>query len=272
MNTRHIRKGLLLALLLPTAALAHKGWLMPSKTVLNVNQWITVDAGTSSDPFIKDHNAMRLDNLLITAPDGSTVAPENLSSGKLRSTFDLQLTQNGTYRIAVVNDGINASWEQDGQNKRWPPRGTPFTAEGFAKEVPKKAKNLKVTQTLSRLETFATAGKPDNAAVKPTGKGLELVAISGINEWYSGEEARFQFLIDGKPAANIKVEVIADGVRYRNAVNGTELTTDAEGRFAVQWPAAGMYWLGADAEDEKAEKPAKERRLRYAATLEVLSP
>ena len=259
---------LLATALLPIAAQAHKGWLAPSKTVLSVDQWITVDAGVSTEPFVRDHNAMRLDNLLITAPDGSIVAAENPSSGKLRSTFDLQLKQAGTYRIAMINSGLSASWDEDGKPKRW--RGT---ADKFAAEVPAKAKDLKVSESQGRLETFATAGKPNDGALKPTGKGLELVPVSGIADLFVGEDATFRFLLDGKPAANLDVEVIRDGTRYRNAIGEQTFKTDAEGLVKLSWTAPGLHWISASVSDSKTSvAQAKERRASYTATVEVLSP
>lgn len=262
----------LAAVCLPWTAHAHKQWIVPFKTILNVDQWVTFDAAVSTDPFVRDNNAARLDNLAVTAPDGSKVIPENVATGKLRATFDVQLKQPGTYKVALVNSGINASWDDNGQTKRWPPRGAQFTAEGFAKEVPAEAKDLKVVQSLSRIETFVTAGKPNDAALKPIGQGLELVQVTGFNDLYVGEPATFQFLLDGKPAANIDVEVIADGTRYRNTINEIELKTDKNGRFTLNWKSAGLYWLSAAVKDDKAEKPATQRSVSYAATLEVLSP
>lgn len=259
---------LIAAVSVPVAANAHKGWLAPSKTVLDVDQWITVDAGVSTEPFVRDHNAMSLDNLVIVAPDGSTVAPENASTGKLRSTFDLQLKQAGTYRVAVVNEGLMASWEEDGKPKRW--RGNAAT---FASEVPAKAKGLKVSESQGRLETFATAGKPNDGALKPTGKGLELQPVSGIADLFAGEDATFRFLLDGKPAANLDVEVIRDGTRYRNAIGEQHLKTDAEGLVKLSWAAPGLHWISASVQDGKTSVPqAKERRASYTATVEVLSP
>ena len=39
----------------------------------------------------------------------------------------------------------------------------------------------------------------------------------------------------------------------------------------MTWPQAGMYWLEASTKDNKTTVPqAKERRLSYAATLEVM--
>ena len=272
---KHITAGrtlLAVALLLPIAAQAHKPWLAPSKTSLSVGQWITVDAGVATQPFVRDHVALALDNIVITAPDGSTVQPENPSRGKLRSTFDLQLQQAGTYKIALSNGNISASWEEDGKNKRWPPRGTQFTAEGFAKEVPKKAKNLKVTQSSSILATYVTAGAPNDGALKPTGKGLELVPVTPFTDLFVGEEATFKLLLDGKPASGVEVEVIADGIRYRNAVDEVLVKSDAQGLLKLNFTQPGLHYLSASVSDKNAEKPATDRRTSYTGIFEVLSP
>jgi uncharacterized GH25 family protein len=92
------------------AAQAHKSWLLPSATVLTADQWITVDAAVSNDLFYFNHVPIRLDNLEITAPDGSAVKPENPTTGKLRSSFDLHLDKPGTYKMALVNNGLFASY------------------------------------------------------------------------------------------------------------------------------------------------------------------
>lgn len=260
------------ALLMPLAAYAHKPWLEPSKTVLAVGQWVTIDAAVSTEPFIKDHTPMRLDALVITAPDGSKVEPENAATGKLRSTFDLQAKQAGTYKIALLNGGMNASWEEDGKTKRWPQRGQVFNLEAYAKEVPAGAKNLKVSQSIGRIETYVTAGAPGGSALKPSGRGLELVAVTGFNDLYVGEAATLQFLLDGKPAKDVDVELIADGIRYRNAIGEVAMKTDDKGQIVIDWKQPGLYYLSASVKDEKGEKPAKERRSSYTGIFEVLSP
>ena len=63
---------------------------------LRHNDWVTIDAATSNDLFFFDHNPMRLDNLKISAPDGTAVKAEN-ASGEFRSTFDVPLNEPGTY-------------------------------------------------------------------------------------------------------------------------------------------------------------------------------
>jgi uncharacterized GH25 family protein len=252
---------------LPFAAFAHKAWLQPSQTVLAGDKpWITVDAAVSNDLFYFNHVPLRLENLAIVAPDGSRAQAQNPSTGKYRSVFDVELVQAGTYRIGVINDYATASWDEGGKPKRW--RGTPAA---FASEVPKDAKDLKVGQSVSRVETFVTNGSPNETALKPSGVGLELVPVTHPNDLFAGEEATFRFQIDGKPAANLDVEIVRGGTRYRNAQDELKVKTDAKGEFTVTWPEAGMYWLEATSEDKKTTVPqAKQRRIGYVATLEVL--
>ena len=75
---------------LPGTALAHKQWLVPSATVVASNDpWVSVDAAVSNQLYYPDHVPMRLDNIAITAPDGSTLKPQNPATGKYRSVFDV---------------------------------------------------------------------------------------------------------------------------------------------------------------------------------------
>lgn len=255
------------ALVLPLAAQAHKMWMVPSATVISGDDaWVTVDAAVSNDLYYPDHFPARLDTLVITAPDGSTVKPENAATGKYRSTFDVPVPQKGTYRLALVNQGLFANYELDGQKKRW--RGTPAEFKGA---IPAGAKNVAVSEMASRVETFVTQGSPSDGALKPVGKGLELVPVSQPNDLMAGEKATFRLLLDGKPAANLKVVAINGATRYRNAQDEMDTTTDSDGKFSFTWPAAGMYWVNASTEDDRTSvKEAKNRRLAYTATLEVL--
>nr|WP_237564808.1 DUF4198 domain-containing protein [Blastopirellula marina] len=259
--------SLLFVSLFSLTAVAHNVWLLPSQTVLSgEDPWITVDAAVSNDLFYFNHFPLSLDNLQIVAPDGAQVEAANQATGKYRSVFDLQLQQQGTYRIAVLNHGLFGSWNENGESRRW--RGTP---ESFAKEVPSDAQDLRVSESVGRVETFVTNGAPNEVALKPTGKGIELIAVTHPNDLFAGEKSRFRFLVDGKPAAGLKVQVIRGETRYRNSPEATHLTTDAEGEFSVTWDEPGMYWLETSTQDEKTTIPqAQSRRLSYAATLEVL--
>jgi uncharacterized GH25 family protein len=248
------------------AAHAHTPWLLPSSTVLSAPQWVTIDGAVTTDPFVFDHNALNIDKVVITAPDGSVLAAENASKGKLRSTFDVNLQQKGTYKMALNNEGVSASYKLDGQQKRW--RGEAVNLE---KEIPATATDLNVTQSYSRLETFVTVGAPTQQVFKPTGVGLELVPLTHPNDLVKGEPGRFRFDIDGKPAPGVSVTVFSAGSRYRSGSSEQTLTTDAGGVVQIQWMQPGMVWVGASAKDNKTSvKQAKERRLSYGATFEVM--
>ena len=259
--------ALVLAAGLPWAAHAHRAFLVPSETVLSANGWITVDAAVSNDLFYFNHAPLRLENLKIIGPDGGNIDAGSVTLGKLRSTFELNLASSGTYKLALVNDALLAQYDDEkGERKRW--RGTAAT---FATEVPADAKNLRVSQNQTRLETFVTAGKPNLTALKPSGTGLELIPVTHPNDLVAGEPALFRFALDGQPAADLKVTVVPGATRYRNTQNEMKLSTDQTGQVSVTWPAPGMYWLEASVQDLKATaKPADSRRASYVATFEVL--
>lgn len=258
-----------LAVLLPVSAQAHKAWLLPSATVLSDHSWVTFDAAVSNDLFYFNHVPLRLDGLIITAPDGSRAMPAETHAMKYRNVFDLDIAQSGTYRIAIVNDGLSASYvNAAGEKKRW--RGM---AEAMASEIPKDATRVEVSQTSGRIETFVSSGKPTTTALAPTGTGLEMIAKTHPNDLFAGETATFRFTMDGKPASNLDIEIIAGGSRYRDQQNAMRVKTDADGSVNITWRAAGMYWLEASIDDAPATvKVASKRRAMYVATLEVLAP
>lgn len=254
------------ATLMSLDARAARAWLLPSQTIIaNSGGWVAVDAAMADDLFSVNQGAMNIDGLLVTGPDGKPVAPQNSAKGRTRSTFDLELRLAGTYRISVVDDGVMARWEEDGKPKRW--RGA---AADMATGIPANAAKLEVEQAQRRVETFVSVGAP--SALTPAGKGLELVPLRHPNDLYSGETARFRFLLDGKPARDLDVQIIAGGTRYRDSPDEMRLKTDANGEVSVRWPAAGLYWLDAGMQDESATVPnVKKRRAGYNATFEVLA-
>lgn len=278
--------ALALVACLPLSAQAHRAWMLPSATVLSGEApWITVDAAISNDLFYFEHFPMRLEGigeaeaptgmrarqpakLDVIAPDGSRVEPQNGALGRYRTTFDVPLEQKGTYKLAVVNEGLFARYSESGKPQRWMGR-----AEDFAAQVPADAQDLEVTQSSSRMEVFVTSGNPTDSVLEPTGRGLELSPVTHPNDLFAGEAAEFVFLLDGQPAAGVEVSVIPGGIRYRDELKESKLTSDAEGKVSITWPEAGMYWLEAEASSQDGvTAPATQRRASYSATLEVLAP
>ncbi|WP_426163448.1 DUF4198 domain-containing protein [Pseudoduganella sp. R-34] len=267
----------LIALALAGAAFsaqAHKPWLLPSSSLVDSKEpWVTVDAAISEGLFDVDHQPLKLDGISITGPDGAKVEMLNALTGRLRSTFDVKMAKPGTYKIALVSQSVMASWKVNGEMKRW--RGS--EAE-LAANVPANAEELNVSRTASRLETFVSANKTDEAVFKPSGVGLELVPVTHPNDMRAGEQATWRFLLDGKPAANQAFSLIPGGVRYRGTLGEIRMATDAKGEISFKIPEAGMYLVSsswpAAAAPQAGQQPGPRqmppRRVTYAATVEVL--
>jgi len=269
-GSRAVRVAIAFALTatLPYAAEAHRPFIVPSETVLARPGWVTFDGAVSNDLFYFNHQPLRLDNLRVLGPDGEPVEITNSNTGRFRSTFDVQLQKPGTYKVALVNNSLNAQYETAaGERRRW--RGTVQRLG----EIPADAKNVQITQQQQRNETFVTAGKPNDVVLKPTGVGLELVPVTHPNDLVAGEPITFKFHLDGKPAQGVEVEVVPGGTRWRDKQNDSKYTTDQDGQITMTWTTPGLYWLEADVRDDKTSvKQAKRRRASYVAVFELLPP
>lgn len=283
------------AALVAPAAIAHRMWLLPSSTIVSgTDNWVTVDAAISNDLFYFDHRPLAA-LPTITQPDGSDGKAEHYNLGQFRATFDVHLTQQGTYRIAVLNQGVFGRYTLNGETKMIP-RGT--TKAQLATVIPAGATDVQTSEMLARNEIFVTQGAPTNTVFKPTGQGIELVPVTHPNDLVADEPATFQFLLDGKPAAGLYVTTVLGGGRYRAAPKQMEQRTDAAGKVTIRWPEAGMYWINATPTAPRPEgegegprpqaqggggRPAQAgpqamagvpsgRRVSYTTTLEVLAP
>lgn len=253
-------------------ASAHRPWLYPQSTMVQAKEaWVTIDGAISEGLFDIDHVALKMEEATVTSPDGTSARVPTPVMGKQRSSFDLKMAKDGTYRISLVTQSVMGSYkDKAGELKRF--RGT---EESFAKDVPADAQEVRTVRAHARLETFVTANKQSTGALKPSGVGLEMVPLTHPNDLRPGETAKWRFQLDGKPLPKFAFSLTPGGVRYRGVLGEIRLATDDKGEVAVKLPAAGMYWLhaGFPVTAEKgmpAGGPADTRRYSYAATLEIL--
>ncbi|GAB2676331.1 DUF4198 domain-containing protein [Aliiglaciecola aliphaticivorans] len=275
MNTSNLLKVITAGILTASVAMqaqAHRAWMLPSSTVLSGDApYVTFDAAISNTLFYPDHVAMNLAGVKAYGPEGNSVELLNTAKGKYRSTFDIQLNDEGTYKIATSGGGLRARWEdENGKRKMWPGRGQTAQDSEFDSAVPQNAKKLRVSRSYRRVETFVTLGAPSDKVFAPTNQGIEMIPQTHPNDLYAGETATFTLLIEGEPAKGATIEVIPDGMRYRNQQNEIKLTANEKGEFEITWPTAGRYFLEAEYEDNKVALPATKRTGSYAATFEVL--
>jgi len=287
------------AFLIAAPLQAHNAWIKPSTTtVAGESGWVTFDVAASTDVYNADHRPMGLNMIKAIAPDGSEAQIENGSTGQLRSTFDLHLTQQGTWRIGTESAGVTGSYKLDGQEYRVGGRGGPppgaqggpgavaggagrpggaapagptMVPGGADFSPPEGATDVKLTLTSNRNFAFVTLGMPSE--IRLAGSGLEMEPVTHPADLVAGEPATFRFLVDGKPAAGIEVEATPDGRRFRDEQGTITVTTNANGEANFDWPAAGLYWVHASFSDETSPRPGiTGRRFQYTANVEVMAP
>ena len=89
----------------------------------------------------------------------------------------------------------------------------------------------------ARIE-FAGAATEALAAPQPSGMGLDVLMLSGLQALHSGDALVFQVLRDGQPLADFAVEL-----RGTSPGPGLWLRTDARGTVHATAPAPGRWLL-----------------------------
>lgn len=261
-----------ISLMLCSQSFAHKRWILSSSNTLSSAEaeWVTFDYSASNDIFYFDH-PMSPDDVVAFAPQGQTLDLQNIFTGKLRSVFDLEITDAGTYKIGTSGNPLYfGGYMPKGGNKPVRMRGK--SAEELQSKFPKGVKS-KITRVLGRIETYITKGEPTWTLLKPSGQGLELGEGFHPNEVYAGETNIIQLLLNGKPAKNIEVLITTEGSRFRDTLTSKTLRTDDEGKFSYDWPIAGRYLLEAEIEIENPKGSLVSHTLYgYFLTLESRLP
>lgn len=249
-----------------TTAQAHRQWLLSSTTVLSgEGQWISVEGAISNDLFFPNHVAIPLEATTATAPSGKQLELKSPAQGKIHSTFELLLEEQGTYRITTLNNMMFASWKENGEPKRM--RGN---AEKFASMDLASMEDLQLGKFFTRVETIVTCGEPTTLAT--FGEGIEFEFITHPNDLYHGETATFRVLLDGQPMPEAEVTIVKGNDRFRDSVDELIVTSNAKGLISVEWPSAGRFWLNISSRKGGGEFKGYPLRggTSYSLTLEVL--
>lgn len=252
-----------------TSVSAHRIWMLPSTfTLSGEKERVTVDAAISNDLFFPNHVAMELNEISATAPDGSDVELLNGAEGEIRTTFDLKLEQQGTYKIAELAKTYFARWQEDGKEKRARNSLENLLERGIAE---KEGAAFMVAER--RVETFVTLGAPSNQVFAPTGEGIELVPTTHPNDVYVDENVSFSFTVDGKPAAGLEVTILKGHDRYRDKPGEQKIKTDENGAISFKVSEPGRYWMSLFAVAGTREEGGLTlaRRTSYTATFEALA-
>lgn len=263
--------GLVMGLMAHNAA-AHKRWVLPSLFTVSEQQWVAVDATVSNNIFYPDR-PWSLETIKVMTPDGGIGMIENKQVGHRRSTFDVNLNQQGTFKIS--SGGVNYFARYPKLDAK--PDERPFNSirgndlQQLKSKIPADAKDVKLMLSNSRLESYVTVGAPTTTVFKPTNSGIELIPVTHPNDLYQGEKAQFKFSVDGKWIANLNVLMVWEGTRYRNAEQTIELKTDETAVIEIDLSQTGRFLLEIEHAIEMPEKAEfAEKTFAYFGSFEVL--
>jgi len=252
---------------------AHAQWLVPSHTSLSGDKahYVMIDASISNEIFAPDkayrpaeEGAQYDDNLLMAiGPDGKPIS-DNIRAYFLqrKNSAAVKLTSEGTYHIAMKREPRLMTFYKDAKGER----RRVFGGKN-SKDIPAGAKDIKTTKAFSTVDTFVSR----NGTSKPAllGQGLEISGPTHPNDLFVGEQARFQLLKAGKPAANVELAILKGDTRYRNERGEVKVTTDKNGFFSTTWQHPGLYLIEASVSEESTEKGIDNVRYSLFTTLDV---
>lgn len=257
---RSLRAGLLggaLLLSLAAPAWAHSPYLLPSVFDASDRTLVTVE-GAFTESFFTPEVVMKSDAYAVIGPDGvrTPLAPTYLRQLAL---VEAVTEKPGTYRITT------------GQRAGRVAKAALVNGEWKFFEGDKAPADAVDMQSLTTAEVYVTRGAPSDAALAPTGKGLEFRPITHPSKIVTGQEAVFEVLFDGKPLAGQPVSLSAADDRYADAKSPPRtFTSDAKGRVAVNVDRSGVYQIQARHRVAPSAAGQPGQSHTYALTFESL--
>jgi len=258
-----------LACVFATSAQAISPYVLPLNFDARPGTTLTVDAGFTQKIFIPA-TPLGDTSFFIIQPNGSHVPINTVHHLQTRTVLEYALptdekTARGTWRISSGPrlGRIFRSWEVNGKTER---------ASSPEQALPAGAKLLTHYQTVGRAESYVTVGAPTREALKPHGKGLEIIPITHPSDLYTGESFEFIVHFDGQPVAGNTLDIYRSNTgRAESEHTAHSLTTDAQGRASFPLKQSGLYQAYVR-HDSKAPKGAAAPTYgnRYALTFRVL--
>ncbi|MBX3483654.1 DUF4198 domain-containing protein [Phenylobacterium sp.] len=292
-------------LALAQGAFAHTPYLKPT-TFAPKHPFVSVEAALTEGAFFVPDMPIRGEApFWVTGNDGQPVKAANVVMLKEFAVVEVDLPADGTYRISTgERAGRSAKWVKiDGAWKMVRPAGGPGRGGGappagappaggppagaagggpppgagggqsrFVEEsaIPAGAETMTAVG-YNRSETYVTKGAPTNGALKPTGQGLEVEAISHPNEAFAGEAFKIRVLNDGKPLPTFAFTLSRAGDVYVDQRFAQTVRTDAAGAASLKLPTPGVYVLQASypVREEGAAPAPVAKSSSYTLTFEV---
>lgn len=249
-------------------ATAHTLWVLPSHFVLSSeDSWISVDLSAANMTFVADRG-ISPNNLAIVFPDGERHAFAQSYQGRRKSQADHQLTMDGTYRIELAGPARYFTFfQEDGQRRR-----IAANKQERSAQLPANASEVLTTRSRNRALSYVSVNAPNQTALALSNEGLELKLLTHPADVVATEPVRWQFVLDGKPVADVQVELSREGEQYRDDAGRELLSSDANGYLAFTPQVPGRYVLEASVQLDSTDALADRVRESLTLTFEAALP
>ncbi|CAN7181527.1 DUF4198 domain-containing protein [Phenylobacterium sp. LjRoot225] len=217
------------ALAVAGGAQAHSPYLLPNGFDLSGRDHVTLQASFTEHPFIPDV-VMKSEHFHVTDPTGAT-RPLTPSYFRDLTVLEAPVEGQGTWRFSSgARAGRMSKVIRKGEDWVFLEPGKPVPAGVVPADM----------QSITTAETYVSRGAPNQVALAPLGRGLELHPLTHPNSISVDQEARFEALLDGRPLPGQKILLVradadADGDKPQ------EIVADAAGRFALKAGRPGAY-------------------------------
>lgn len=225
--------ALLLSFIGASAAQAHMPYVLPTLFDLGKGDHVTVEAAFAEDAFLPEV-AMRDAPFHLVGPDGKDLPAGPVTHLRDLSVFEAAIPADGTYRVT--------SGQRAGRKGKMFKVRDKWEMRGEGGEPPANAEQVDV-QSMTLADAYITRGQPTDAALKPSGKALEIQAITHPNGIVAGSDASFALLFDGKPLPHADITLFRSAGLYDGRKVVAQVKSGADGRFSLTPEDAGTYLI-----------------------------
>ena len=229
----YLAAAIVLAAIGTSVAQAHMPYVLPTLFDVGKGDHITVQSAFAEDAFLPEV-AMRDAPFHLVGPDGKAVPVGQVTHLRDLSIFEAAIPADGTYRIT--------SGQRAGRKSKMYRQGGEWKMGGEGAKSAADAEQVEV-QSMTLADAYVTRGQASDAALKPTGKALEIQPITHPNGIVAGSDASFALLFDGKPLAGADITLFRSAGLYDGRKVAAQVKSGTDGRFSLKPEDAGTYLI-----------------------------
>ena len=226
----------------PGVAIGHDSWLVASKNSVKANETVRLAFVTAEVFPISEHAAKPervAEWVVIHGDERRTVRDYRIENQELAAR--IHLPKPGTHVIALALHPRYIELEPDQFNEY---------LEDEKAEAVLGARRARNEQDQPGRELYTKMAKTfiavddtsdDTSYRRPVGHALEIIPLSNPCRWTVGDEAVVRVLLDGEPAASLRVSSGNEGLPPHTYVS--HVTTDSVGVVRVKLTRPGLWFL-----------------------------